>query len=144
MPNFRVLPVLVFTAALHVFAPITLAQDEQQDALSAEIRPDDSTGRQKYLRYCAVCHGQDGDGYGPMAEVLKEKPADLTRISARNGGEFPFERVADTIANGGGYKAHGSSSMLAWGPVFSSEANAQRAAARIEQLADYLRTIQIQ
>jgi hypothetical protein len=24
-------------------------------------------GRREYLQYCAVCHGKDGDGKGPMA-----------------------------------------------------------------------------
>jgi len=39
--------------------------------------------------YCAACHGLDGKGTGPAAAALKKAPADLTKISARNGGTFP-------------------------------------------------------
>jgi mono/diheme cytochrome c family protein len=39
-----------------------------------------------YIAYCAVCHGKDGKGGGPMAKSLKVAPADLTRAAMRNGG----------------------------------------------------------
>jgi len=51
-----------------------------------------------YKAYCAVCHGSDGKGGGPMTQSLKVRPADLTRISARNGGNFPIARVERIIA----------------------------------------------
>ena len=40
--------------------------------------------------YCASCHGTDAKGDGPMAKSLKVKPADLTRIAARNGGRRAY------------------------------------------------------
>jgi mono/diheme cytochrome c family protein len=33
-----------------------------------------STGPQLYSRYCAACHGEDGDGNGPAARFLYPKP----------------------------------------------------------------------
>ncbi len=33
-----------------------------------------------YKAYCAVCHGPNGAGNGPMANSLKVQPADLSRI----------------------------------------------------------------
>jgi len=35
-------------------------------------------GRAAYFDGCAPCHGESGDGSGPMAEVLAEPPGDLT------------------------------------------------------------------
>jgi len=51
-----------------------------------------------YRTYCAVCHGNSGTGGGPMAMSLRVQPSDLTRIAARNGGEFPLARVEKIIA----------------------------------------------
>jgi len=46
-----------------------------------------------FREYCAACHGPEGKGNGPAAPALKTVPADLTRISARNGGKFPDTKV---------------------------------------------------
>ena len=40
-------------------------------------------GKSLFLEYCAVCHGKDGKGAGPAADALKQRPSDLTLISAR-------------------------------------------------------------
>ena len=71
--------------------------------------------------YCASCHGVDAKGAGgPMATSLRVKPADLTLISARNGGVFPKARI-ERIISGEEQPAsgHGSSTMPVWGPIFS-------------------------
>jgi mono/diheme cytochrome c family protein len=41
-----------------------------------------------YKAYCAACHGPEAKGNGPAASTHKVPPADLTRISWRNGGRF--------------------------------------------------------
>ena len=46
-------------------------------------------GADLYSNYCAACHGTDAKGTGPLANLLKSKPADLTLIAKRNGGQFP-------------------------------------------------------
>ena len=51
-----------------------------------------------YKAYCSSCHGADARGFGPMATALKPPPADLTRISARNGGTFPLARISRIIS----------------------------------------------
>lgn len=48
-------------------------QRAQQRALAAE------RGRPLYLKYCATCHGRDGDGHGPSAAALEVAPLDFTR-----------------------------------------------------------------
>ncbi len=35
-------------------------------------------GKALFETNCAMCHGERGDGNGPGAQVLKEKPADFT------------------------------------------------------------------
>ena len=49
-----------------------------------------AAGAELYAANCASCHGREGKGKGPMAQTLKVKPPDLTKLSKRNGGTFPF------------------------------------------------------
>lgn len=97
-----------------------------------------------YVTYCAVCHGQDATGHGPMASILKTPVPDLTRIAKHNGGAFPFERVADVIdgtrLSGLG---HGTSEMPIWGPIFSQiTSDRDYGRVRLYNLTKYLETIQ--
>jgi len=56
-----------------------------------------SMGKSDYDRFCVACHGADGTGDGPAAEALGVAPADLTTLSARNGGAFPLVEVMSHI-----------------------------------------------
>lgn len=99
-------------------------------------------GAEEFQRHCALCHGLDGRGSGPLAEALKAMPTDLTRLSARAGGEFPATRVADVIRNGGGVLGHGSSAMLAWGTYFAEKGQPKVAKERIGELVAYIKSLQ--
>ncbi len=66
-------------------------------------------GRALYDQYCVSCHGADGRGDGPAAEGLARRPADLTGISARNGGTFPMVQVMSVID---GYTRRGDRSSV--------------------------------
>ncbi len=102
-------------------------------------------GYKLYQVYCASCHGDDAKGHGPMAVWLKVPPSDLTRIAARNGGEFPLAQV-DRIISGEAavLSGHGTRAMPIWGPVFSQVTRDQDLGrVRIDNLARYLRDIQI-
>jgi mono/diheme cytochrome c family protein len=57
--------------------------------LNAPTAQEMSNGQQEYLNSCAVCHGADGKGDGPLADELRKRPSDLTTLTRRNGGEFP-------------------------------------------------------
>ncbi|MDU8912820.1 cytochrome c [Aestuariicoccus sp. MJ-SS9] len=59
--------------------------------------PQPGEGRALFQENCAVCHGAEARGDGPMADGLDKKPADLTRIAARNGGSFPRAEVLSLI-----------------------------------------------
>ena len=94
-----------------------------------------------YKAYCAVCHGAQAKGDGPMAATLKVRPADLTRISARHGGTFPLRRIEQIISGEEELRGHGP--MPVWGPVFSQvDRDQDLGRVRIDNLARYLRDLQ--
>lgn len=72
-------------------------------------------GKSEYDSKCAVCHGVLGKGDGPFASALVAKTADLTTISQRNNGVFPFQRVQEVIDGRQSFKAHGPREMPIWG-----------------------------
>ena len=79
-----------------------------------------------------------------MAHSLKAQAPDLTRISLRNGGRFPLERVQRIIlGEAQPESSHGKREMPLWGPIFSQttwDENLGRV--RIRNLAKYLEKIQ--
>ncbi len=120
-------------------------------AMVACTRPADQvTGRGIYQDYCVACHGESGRGDGPAAAGLSKKPADLTRIAARNGGTFPLVKVMSTIdgytrRNDRGSKMpemgpffqEGPTVMVETGPGISTPTPQ-----RLVALAEYLRSLQ--
>jgi len=112
-------------------------------------------GKREYLNKCAICHGQSGKGDGGMMDLLKKAPSDLTMLSKKNGGVFPFDRVFAVIDGREVVKSHGDRDMPIWGRDYS--ADTVRAAeyfvdvpydmeiyvrARILALIDYLNRLQ--
>jgi mono/diheme cytochrome c family protein len=74
-------------------------------------------GQQEFQSRCASCHGRDGKGNGPIADLLRKSPPDLTQLSKQNGGIFPISRVYDSIV-GDSVQAHGSRDMPVWGQLY--------------------------
>ena len=70
--------------------------------------------RSPYRRACASCHGADGRGAGPAAAALRQHPADLTLLAARNGGTFPREALVAVIVGRKPVPAHGTGDMPVW------------------------------
>lgn len=85
--------------------------------------PANAPGQADYLSYCASCHGVDGKGNGPLAPTLKIAPSDLTVITKKNKGNFPYTLLRKTIESRelGLARAHGPREMPVWGPVFAQE-----------------------
>lgn len=54
-------------------------------------------GARLYRQHCRVCHGKSGTGDGRLGGDLPVRPADLTTLTARNGGVFPAMRVMEVI-----------------------------------------------
>lgn len=78
---------------------------------------DAGEGAELYRFHCAMCHGIEGTGAGPMAPTLTIQPTDLTQLAAREGGVFPLLRVVRRIDGRDPLVAHGSP-MPVWGEFF--------------------------
>ena len=130
---------LVIVIALALSAATAAAQDKVR---KGPIKPTPASDPTKMFNtYCAVCHGKDATGGGPAAGALTKAPADLTRISARNGGKFPDVRVKRYIEGADEVAAHGSRDMPMWGDLFRS-LDRDSAEIRVEALAGYLKSLQ--
>jgi mono/diheme cytochrome c family protein len=105
-------------------------------------------GELEYQSHCAVCHGVDGGGNGIMSKYLTLKPANLTQLSRKYGGKFPFWQIYRTIDGREEVRGHGVSQMPVWGPRFRAESGGNdagarsQAAGRILSLVFYLQHIQ--
>jgi mono/diheme cytochrome c family protein len=83
--------------------------------LGAAIAREMSYGEAEYLNSCAVCHGVGGRGDGPLGGLLLKHPTDLTHLSRRNGGRFPYSRVSAIIDGRYAKPSHGDHEMPVWG-----------------------------
>lgn len=84
-------------------------------------RPD--LGKREFETRCASCHGLNGKGNGPIADLLRRSPPDLTQLARRNAGILPMDRLYESIM-GDAVLAHGSRDMPVWGMVYRGDAAA--------------------
>ena len=88
-------------------------------ALSAGIEDGDlEAGRQKYNTLCVSCHGEKGDGQGPVGKTLNPPPRDFTKGDFKYGGTD--KDIFDVISNGAASKG-GSPLMAPWGAIVSEK-----------------------
>lgn len=107
-------------------------------------------GEAEYLNSCAVCHGEFGKGDGPLGDELMHRPADLTQLSRRNGGEYPYWHVFEVIDGRFTIPSHGEREMPVWGRQFLEEDQKEFGAVggeavteeRIHQLTEYVQSLQ--
>ncbi|MEO1678105.1 MAG: c-type cytochrome [Pseudomonadota bacterium] len=110
---------------------------------------DAEEGGRLFALYCATCHGAAADGAGRSAGILSGAPADLTGLSARNGGRFPVAETVARIDGRAGLEAHGGA-MPVYGRFFSGapveiddpRGAAVSAAAEIADIVAWLETQQ--
>ena len=82
-------------------------------------RPSDF-GKREFEANCASCHGNSGKGNGPLVELLRRSPPDLTLLAQRNQGVFPINRLYEVV-EGGNLPAHGARDMPVWGRAYRIE-----------------------
>ncbi|TPL13031.1 cytochrome c [Mesorhizobium sp. B2-4-11] len=119
-------------------------------AFNAAAAQDMSYGQAEYLNSCAVCHGLEGRGDGPLRDLLIKRPADLTQLSRRNGGTFPYSRVFATIDGRYVLPSHGEREMPVWGrqflkedaKVYGPDGGEVVTTERVHNLAGYIATLQ--
>lgn len=140
-------PVALITSLLSIVAvPVLLAAatvlpDESQEPTSVRV----ARGKVSYRIYCRSCHGAEARGDGPLAQELKTRPADLSRLRAKDGS-FPRAEIAAKIDGRSMVGAHGPSDMPVWGASFqvagSDAAQDEEVRKKIEDLVSYLETLQ--
>ncbi len=86
---------------------------------SAAIAQDADVGATLYDKHCAVCHGFEGRGNGPLAPALLLQPPVLRDLVQRYGA-FPMERVVMRIDGRDPLVSHGSP-MPIYGPFFEGD-----------------------
>ncbi len=117
--------------------------------LAACVPDEGPSGAEDFATYCAACHGPGGKGDGPMAGELASRPADLTGLAARNGGDFPRLRVMAKIWGYTGGR-DGEAIMPNFGPLLDSRLVPYDAGDGIESptplrligLAEYVESLQ--
>jgi mono/diheme cytochrome c family protein len=117
--------------------------------LAACMEEPEVSGAVYFADNCVACHGADGTGNGPLADGLPRPPADLTRISARHGGEFPRDYVM-TVIDGYARDGRHADIMPEFGDgdlgelviVDNGDGTGTPVPVMLLALADYLETIQ--
>jgi mono/diheme cytochrome c family protein len=104
-------------------------------------------GAHLFHQYCASCHGETGNGNGPVAPYLTVKPSDLRAIAERRQGRFPEEQILRIVAGDENPPGHGTRAMPVWGErlqddIIGGVNKSVVARGRIGFLLDYLKTIQ--
>jgi mono/diheme cytochrome c family protein len=110
-------------------------------ALAAE----DDLGPRLYFNHCAACHGDDGEGGGPVAAAMRVTVPNLRSLAQRNGGGFPRDTVAAYVDGRTVKAAHGDRQMPIWGDVFrgvDKEADDRTVRRRITAIVDFISTLQ--
>ncbi len=75
-------------------------------------------GKQVYNLYCLPCHGDKGDGKGPVGVTLQPPPRDFVK------GEFKYASSDQELFDGitGGAAARGGSPLMTpWGAILSED-----------------------
>jgi mono/diheme cytochrome c family protein len=81
-------------------------------------------GKREYDSNCATCHGLTGKGDGPYKPFLTKSPTDLTQLSKKNAGIYPFHSVYAIIDGRQDVAGHGPRDMPIWGSAYSLKAAA--------------------
>ncbi len=136
-------------AALILFTCAAAGQDQTQEQNkvikhTTVKSTSPASGKEMYLSYCAVCHGEDGKGNGPAAGALKAQPTDLTMLSKNNEGKYPSLKVSAAIRGDANVPAHGTKDMPVWGSLFwgMSQGHEGEVQQRIANLTKYIESLQ--
>ena len=127
-------------------ALLTAAGCAESSSPAAQLAEAERQGRSLFIDNCALCHGDDARGDGPLPG-LKGPAADLTRIAARRGGDFPTGEIALYIDGRIQLDAHRAPEMPVWGRVMSTEfadpkVREEVTQGKISAIVLYLRSIQ--
>lgn len=87
--------VVGFTSCDEPPAEPAVASASEHDPLFSRPSDEQELGRMTYLRYCAGCHGETGDGQGVAARFLMPRPRDFTqglfKFTSTPSGSLPTD-----------------------------------------------------
>jgi mono/diheme cytochrome c family protein len=138
----HLLPTSILLVTTLAFASIGVPAPASQQAKPQQ--QDYTSGPYLYRVFCASCHGETGVGNGPVSDLLRVPPSDLTAIAKRNGGVFSRDQVFAIIDGRTPVPGHGRQDMPVWGDVLRvTEGNDDRTIKRrIDALVTHLESIQ--
>ncbi len=116
--------------------------------LAAPCAAQPPDGKKDYEQYCAVCHGPKGKGNGVAPYSLTgTDPSDLTQLSRRNGGKFPFDEVYAVVDGRKEFPSHERLNMPFFGTNLEIEEGQSPQAkakvhARITAIVRYVESLQ--
>ena len=136
----KYLPTITRVFTTVALMALLLVPDEAAFAQEQEVI---ENGRLLFNVKCAICHGSEGKGDGTLGLQLKEQPADLSRLSERNAGTFPFWQVYGKIDGRQDIGAHGPREMPVWGTDDRYEGTGGRlGSGQILEVVFFLQSIQ--
>ncbi len=139
----RVLSALIVIIAVSFACSLANAADKKPATVTPPLEAGIDAGRQGFENKCAICHGFDGRGNGPFAELLNVKPPDLTLLSRAQGGDFPFSRIYRRIDGRDLPLAHGTRAMPIWGQRLKREGGDETfVRGRLFEIMLYLESLQ--
>lgn len=107
--------------------------------------PGPALGAYLFRTHCAVCHGAEAKGDGPLVERLNFLPPDLTQLARRAGGRYAADTVQRIIDGRKPVKGHGGPQMPVWGDAFKNSEygySEKQVKEKVRALVDYLETLQ--
>ncbi len=145
----RYLPIFLLAIGFVFFLMNCGNTAQKSDSATAEVTSLSSVeeGKQWYNSYCAICHGENGDGKGSLAGNLDTAPPSMTYIAKRRDGVFPDDEVAKIIGGVESVPGHSVGEMPAWWETFQksegiTDENVLKE--KINHIVAYLKTIQLQ
>jgi len=133
--NYKVAPMTSALIAILVFSRVALAAGS-----------DVSDGKRYFVKYCASCHGVNGDGHGPVAPELSKPPTNLRLLAEKYGMPLPAARLASMIDGRSAVRAHGNREMPVWGEKLYQLGEGERGDTGVSEvigkIVAYLDTIQ--
>ena len=141
--QYRVLGALLMLIVVTLVCSPASAADKNPATITPPLDTGIDAGRQRFESNCAICHGFDGHGNGPFAELLNVKPPDLTMLSRAQGGDFPFSRIYRHIDGRDLPLAHGTRAMPIWGQRLKREGGDETfVRGRLFEIMLYLESLQ--
>ncbi len=141
----RIAKLLAVAATLTTLAVLVVAaaaaEGDEKFSYAKIVR-----GKSLYGTWCVSCHGDEGKGDGPVGPHLRPEPSDLTLLSKKNGGVFPFDSVSAMVDGRKRVPGHGSKDMPVWGDAFhvvDEEGGEEGVKQKINDLVHFVRSIQL-